>query len=206
MQKEHWEKVYSGKSEHELGWYQPDAAPSMRMVEFANISKHAHILDAGTGASVFIDDLLKEGFRNITAVDISAEGLYKTKSRIGEEGAAFVHWLVDDLANPKAIYSAAEVSFWHDRAAFHFLTEKGQVANYLQAMNTLLKPGAFAAIATFALNGAEKCSGLPVCRYSEISLAETLGDGYILIHHFNHMHYNPKGEERPFIYTLFQKK
>ena len=67
---------------------------------------------------------------------------------------------------------------WHDRAVFHFLTEAAERRGYIEALRVGLRSGGSAVIATFALDGPERCSGLPIRRYSPEMLASELGPGF----------------------------
>jgi EEF1A lysine methyltransferase 2 len=200
----HWENVYSSKKEEELGWFQSEAEASMSLVELCNLPADAKIVDAGSGASVFIDDLLRAGYYNITATDISKAGLEKTKLRLGTK-ASTVKWVTADLTDPSNAHDIPKADLWHDRAVFHFLTDSEKRSAYLKLLLEKTSPGSFVIIATFALNGAEKCSGLPVCRYDAETLKEFFKNEFALIHSFNHLHFNPRGDERPFVYTLFKR-
>lgn len=203
--KEHWETVYSSKQENELGWFQPKADISLNLIRECNLSPNDIIIDAGSGASVLIDDLLEEGFKELIATDISVSGLNKSKQRLGPEKSSQVKWLVDDLTSSKELIKLKNVSLWHDRAVFHFLIDKKQQREYLKLIDKIIKVGGYVIISTFAKDGALKCSGLNVGRYDELDLAQTLGENYKLVKHIRHLHFNPKAEHRPFIYTLFKK-
>jgi hypothetical protein len=60
-------------------------------------------------------------------------------------------------------------------------------------------------IATFALHGAAKCSGLPVQRYSVEGLGEFFGDGFRLVESLDYTYQMPSGDLRPYMYARFQK-
>ncbi len=104
------------------------------------------------------------------------------RARLGAR-ADRVRWLVADATNwePEKPYD-----IWHDRAAFHFLTDEKDRAAYIERLRRGLKIGGHAIIATFALDGPEKCSGLPVVRYDGASLGQTLGTGFKLVHTQRH--------------------
>ncbi len=70
----------------------------------------------------------------------------------------------------------------------------------------LVKPGGFVILAAFHLNGAAKCSGLPVHRYDQQMMAEKLGSGFELHRAFGYTHTMPSGDKREYIYTLFERK
>lgn len=100
---------------------------------------------------------------------------------------------------------SARFDVWHDRAAFHFLTERADQDTYLKVMDRALPPGGHAIIGTFALDGPTSCSGLPVERYDATRLAERLGEGYRLIQTLNHEHRTPWNSVQRFHFGLFRK-
>ena len=97
------------------------------------------------------------------------------------------------------------MDIWHDRAVFHFLTERDDRARYLEHLRHTLKPGGSAIIATFALDGPEMCSGLPVARYSPETLAAELGEGFDLVEARPYQHVTPWGAAQSFQYSRFQR-
>jgi EEF1A lysine methyltransferase 2 len=205
VSKLHWENIYSSKEENELGWYQPKAEISLNLIKKYLPDFSKSILDIGSGASVLIDNLLEEGFTNLMAADISNAALVKSRSRLGDKSSQ-VNWIVDDVVNPRVLNALSDISLWHDRAVFHFLLEDSQKQAYISLLNQLLEKDGIAIIATFRTGGAKKCSGLDICQYDHHSLAQLIGSNFVLLEYLNISHYNPKGEERPFIYTVFRKK
>jgi EEF1A lysine methyltransferase 2 len=204
--KEHWETIYSKKEENQLGWYQEKAGVSIELIKETEIKPDDAIIDIGSGASILIDNLLEEGFYNITAVDISSAALDKTKKRLSSEDYVKVKFVVDDVLNPIHTEVFQNLSLWHDRAVFHFILNKADKEKYINLLNSSLKKGGFVVMGTFAQGGAEKCSGLEICQYSPEDIKALLGENFTLVKGFNHTHYNPKGDERPFTYVLFKKK
>ena len=95
-------------------------------------------------------------------LDISNAAIEKARIRLGDR-ASSVRWVVSDVTTWRA--EAAAFDIWHDRATFHFLTDARDRARYVERLRQALKPGGHAIIATFALDGPERCSGLPVVRY-----------------------------------------
>jgi len=203
--KTHWNKVYSKNSNTTVGWYEAQAKQSLKLIEHCTISKQSPIVDIGSGASVLIPELLALGYQNIYPVDISEVALVKAKMLLSKEQAAKPHWLVDDITNPKELLALSDVAVWHDRAVFHFLTEAKQRQSYHSVLQRIVRPGGYVIIATFALGGAEKCSGLPIQRYSVETLGDFLGDGYKLVESLDYIYHMPSGDTRPYIYTRFQK-
>jgi cyclopropane fatty-acyl-phospholipid synthase-like methyltransferase len=163
------------------------------------------VLDVGAGASTFIDYLVKQGFKNIIAADISEIALNKIKERLDKEKASYVRWIVDDITNPVHIQDIRDIAVWHDRAVLHFLLEEKQQKVYLSTLKKVLKNKGYVIIAAFSLKEAKKCTGLDVKNHNQNLLAEFLGDDFKLLEYFDHTYYMPSGEPRPYIYTLFQK-
>jgi hypothetical protein len=109
------------------------------------------------------------------------------------------------VADVLAFRPTRQYHLWHDRAVFHFLTDAADRAKYLATMNACVEPGGYAIIATFALDGPETCSGLPVQRYDAASLAAELGSGWELIESRHEIHETPWGAPQSFIYGLFKR-
>ena len=200
--KSHWEDVYQNKKINEVSWYQDRPKISLRMIDAAKLSFDDPIIDVGGGASRLVDHLIELGFRNLTVLDISGKALEHAKQRLGNAGKN-IKWVKADIVEfkPKATYA-----FWHDRAVFHFLTNLGDRQRYLETMRGALSHPAYAMIASFALDGPEKCSGLLVQRYSHEILEQTLGPDYHLIAKDQEMHLTPAGKPQSFIYDLFRKE
>jgi SAM-dependent methyltransferase len=195
----HWQNVYASKSENEVSWFQENPAPSLDLVAAAGISGEAAIVDIGGGASRLVDNLLDQGFRRLTVLDLSANALAGAKKRLGHR-AEGIEWIAADVTSwePSATYD-----LWHDRAAFHFLTEPADRDAYLVRLNKALRPGGHAIIATFALDGPERCSGLPIVRYEPEGLARTIGHGFRLVESRRHDHVTPGGNMQRFQFSRF---
>jgi EEF1A lysine methyltransferase 2 len=202
---EHWDKIYFSNSITRLGWYEAEPSPSIQLIEKCAISKHDLLIDVGSGTSTLIPRLLELGYQNLVAIDISEVALEKARSLLEKEQAAKVQWMVEDMTNPRAAQHLQNVAIWHDRAMFHFLTEESQRQMYFSVLQKVLKPGGFVIMAAFAMNGAEKCSGLPVQRYNAESLGEFFGEGFRLFDRFDVAYRMPCGDLRPYVYARFQK-
>ena len=73
--------------------------------------------------------------------------------------------LIERCAVPKhypTILKLQNAAVWHDRAVFHFLTQEQHRQTYHSLLQKIVMPGGFVIMATFAMDGATKCSGLPV--------------------------------------------
>jgi len=200
----HWDTAYDKTPVNQLGWYEESPEPSLRLIESCELSRDASILNVGVGASTLIDELLKEGYNNLIANDLSASALDKLKLRLGEKSND-VKWVVDDLTSPKELHKIPQVDMWHDRAVLHFFNEAKEQDQYFNLIRKVVKKNGFVILATFNLEGATKCCGLPVHRYSEEMMQDKLGKDFMLITSFNHVYIQPSGGTRNYVYTLFQK-
>jgi SAM-dependent methyltransferase len=171
------------------------------IVQAGATSKSA-IIDIGGGASRLVDHLVEQGFEDVTVLDLSDAALKVAKARLGAR-ADRVHWLVADATIWEPV---KRYDIWHDRAAFHFLTDASDRAVYIARLARGLKTGGHAIIATFALDGPEKCSGLPVARYDSASLGRTLGTGFKLVHTQRHEHATPWGSRQIFQFSVFRRE
>jgi SAM-dependent methyltransferase len=199
---DHWQNVYAAKRENEVSWFQDSAAPSLELIDGTGATPHSHVVDIGGGASRLVDSLLAKGFNHLTVLDLSEAALRSAKARLGES-AAKVEWIVADVTTwePNRLYDV-----WHDRAAFHFLTDTADRAAYVDRLRRVLRPGGCAIIATFALDGPERCSGLPVMRYDAASLSKTLGPPFDLIQNRRHEHATPWGAKQQFQFSVFRRR
>ncbi|MCX7174697.1 MAG: class I SAM-dependent methyltransferase [Proteobacteria bacterium] len=197
----HWEGVYSTHREHEVGWYQARPDTSLRLIAGLASGPGDAIIDVGGGASNLVDHLLDLGFLNITVLDISATALNAVKTRLGPR-ASTVQWLARDITRlkPRGPYK-----LWHDRAVFHFLTDPKDRASYVSTLSDALPLGAHVIMATFADDGPEMCSNLPVCRYSPEQLSAELGDGFALLESLRETHVTPNQGKQKFIYCCFRR-
>ena len=197
----HWENVYTKKGENEVSWFQEDPALSLELIAEVGTSPETAIIDIGGGASRLVDSLVAKGFQSVTVLDLSEAALKTAQARLGQ-GASPVRWLVADVTSWEP---SQEYDVWHDRAAFHFLTEEKDRAAYVARLRRALKVGGHAIIATFALEGPEMCSGLPVVRYDAASLGQTLGAEFKLGHTLRHEHATPWGSHQVFQFSVFRR-
>ena len=199
--KSHWEKVYTTKGENEVSWFQENPAASLELIDLARPTPEAAIVDIGGGASRLVDGLLARGFRQVTVLDISAAALEAAKARLGDR-AGEVQWVVADVTE----WSPAQTfDIWHDRAAFHFLIDPLDCSAYIARMKQAVRPGGHVVIGTFAIDGPEKCSGLPVNRYDAASLARELGEGFELLDSRRHDHSTPWDSTQRFQFCIFRR-
>lgn len=196
--KQHWESVYTNKQPNEVSWTQAKPETSLFYFTQLNLPKNAAIIDIGGGDSKFVDFLLKEGYTNITVLDISERALERAQKRLGEK-AKMVKWVESNVLdfNPTETYD-----FWHDRAAFHFLTSEKDKLAYSRLVNKAVKGHAL--LATFSKEGPLKCSGLEISQYESAELQHLLGDHFALVDERKEDHTTPFETKQSFLFTLFK--
>jgi SAM-dependent methyltransferase len=195
----YWEAVYEGKGEREVSWFQESPSPSLELVALAGAGPASAIVDIGGGASRLVDALLTAEYTDLTVLDLSDAALAASRARLGTAGDG-VDWVVADVTawQPTRTYDV-----WHDRAAFHFLNAVEEQAAYVACVRRAVKIGGHVVIGTFATDGPEKCSGLPVTRHSADSIAALLGAGFTLTDHRRHQHATPWQSVQKFQFSSF---
>ncbi len=196
----HWTRVYETRAATEVSWFQPEATVSLDLIGELSLPADAPILDVGAGASTLVDGLLARGLRDITLLDVTAAALDVVRARIGQR--AEVHYVVADVT---AWHAPRNFALWHDRAVFHFMVSDEQRADYRRCLEAALVPGAHAIVATFALDGPERCSGLPVRRYSPEGLEHEFAGALKLIGHRRQVHATPAGASQAFTFAVFER-
>jgi len=197
----HWNAAYEAKATVSLSWYQPVARLSLELIDAAKVDKHARLIDVGGGASTLVDGFLDDGFEDIVVFDLSDRALEAARARLGER-AARVRWRVgnilhDDPGGPFAL--------WHDRAVFHFLTNPADQDTYISVLHRNVAPGGVVVMATFAPDGPERCSGLPVQRWSAEEIAAKLGPDFELVDARRESHMTPAAKEQRFSYGVYRR-
>jgi ubiquinone/menaquinone biosynthesis C-methylase UbiE len=195
--KQHWEQVYQTKSTDAVSWYQEHAERSLALIHDTGVQKNAAIIDVGGGASTLVDDLLAEGYSNLSVLDLSGAALAAARHRLGQR-ADSVRWIEADVTQLELPYHHYDI--WHDRAVFHFLTDEADRQAYVRQVFHAVKPGGHVIVATFAEDGPEQCSGLPVMRYSADQLHDQFGEAFRLERHSKEVHHTPGGKVQQFVY------
>ncbi len=203
--KQHWNNAYSAKPINKMGWYENDVSATFRLIDNAIIDKDARILNVGAGSTTLVDELLAKGYANVIASDISEVSLTVLKARLGVKSAE-IDWIVDDLINSTKLKNLDTVNLWIDRAVLHFFTKQADRKAYFELLKQLVKSDGYVIFAEFNLDGALKCSGLDVHRYSNQLLMDDLGSSFKLIDTFDHIYTMPSGDLRPYIYSLFKRQ
>ena len=202
--KDHWNKAYARVNETQLGWHETDVSPTMSLIKKAGIGPGSRLISVGAGSTTLIDSLLEHGYDKLLATDISEVALQTLQTRIGRLHNK-VEWIVDDLTNATRLNVIQPVDLWVDRAVLHFFIEETEQNSYFKLLNNLVHKYGYVILAEFNLDSAEKCSGLPVHRYSAEMLEEKLGDDFNLVTSFDYNYTMPSGDSRTYVYTLFQK-
>jgi len=199
--RQHWESVYLNKAADQVGWFQPRAASSLRLIGDC-VDTDAHVIDVGGGASVLVDDLLDAGYRHLTVLDLAESALAVSRARLGAQ-AASVRWIAADIT--RAELPPARYDVWHDRAVFHFLTDPADRARYVEQVLKSVKPGGHVIIAAFGPGGPLQCSGLDVVRYAPDALHAEFGAPFRLLGHETEIHRTPGGGEQQFVYCYCRR-
>ena len=199
--KAHWDAAYNSKDPTAVSWYQAQTSPSTDLICHHSPEKYSRIIDIGAGASRLVDELVKQGYSRLTLFDVSQAALDLSAERLGQE-LNDVRFVCADVTkwHPDIVFDV-----WHDRAVFHFLTTDEEQVSYLNALRRATTTGSIVIIGTFALHGPEKCSGLPVQRYSVERLQERLGDDFMLVASIDHIHVTPAGTKQPFTFGVFRR-
>lgn len=196
----HWEAIFASKDPAQVSWYQREAGDSLEMIEKLGVSPVAPVIDVGGGESRLVDGLLARDFSDVSVLDISERALSMARKRLGAEKA--VTWLHEDLLQwtPPRTFA-----LWHDRAVFHFFTNESDRQRYLEVLNRATAPGSHVIIATFAPEGPDHCSSLPVSRYDPKDLADMLGADFdpLITQHREHL--TPRGVIQPFSWLAARK-
>ena len=200
--KAHWQNVYQKNSPLEVSWYQKEPELSLQLIHRAGVRKDEAIIDVGGGASVLVDYLCREGFTNLSVLDISENALASARKRLAGLGKN-VEWFAADVTEFKPPH---QYSLWHDRAVFHFLTDKSDRRKYVNVLTQALRPEGHLIIAAFAIGGPEKCSGLEIVQYDSSKLMSELGEGFELVEEREEFHVTPANKEQKYRYFRFIKR
>lgn len=201
-EKGYWDNIYSSKAEDEVSWFQPYPETSMEFVELFKLPSNANIIDIGGGDSHFVDALLDKGYQNISVLDISANAIERAKRRLGER-ASKVQWIVSDVTE---FEPPVQFDFWHDRAAFHFLTSEDKIYKYVSIAEDAIKKDGYLILGTFSENGPTKCSGLDIQQYSEASMSVRFEVSFDRIKCVKEDHITPFNTVQNFLFCSFKKK
>lgn len=197
--KTHWDHVYQTKAVDEVSWYRPHLEVSLRLIADAAPAASSAVIDVGGGEATLVDDLVGRGYSDVTVLDISPAAIDVAKGRLGPAGAS-VHWITGDIT--AVDLEAARYDVWHDRAVFHFLTSADDRAAYVRQVARSVQLGGHVIVATFGLDGPDKCSGLDVVRYDAENLHGEFGPKFRLLDSITELHETPWGTPQQFMYCF----
>jgi cyclopropane fatty-acyl-phospholipid synthase-like methyltransferase len=197
----HWENLFQTKDTTLVSWHQTIPQTSLKLIEELNLPKSSKIIEVGSGDSFLSDFLLEKRFSKITLLDISEKALNTIKTRLGKKGRT-VHFLTADVTE---FSSNQSYNLWHDRAVFHFLTDKNEIQKYVENVSNKLVSGGYLILGTFSSNGPAMCSGLNVKQYTEEEVTETFSKGFEKIKCFAENHQTPSGGNQNFLFSVFKK-
>ncbi len=199
--KKYWENIYQTKKLKEVSWFQPTPEASLAFFTQFKVPTTAKIIDIGGGDSLLVDHLLDRGYQDITVLDISETAIGRAKQRLGDR-AKEVKWIVADAATFKPV---GKYDFWHDRAAFHFLTKEHEIINYIDIVQESIKPTGIFVVGTFSEQGPNTCSGLEINQYSEKTMTEKMKLYFEKINCITVDHKTPFDTHQSFIFCSFRK-
>jgi 2-polyprenyl-3-methyl-5-hydroxy-6-metoxy-1,4-benzoquinol methylase len=197
---QHWEKVWSRENPRTVGWFQESLDVSLGLIAKTGIGRDARVLDVGGGASTLVDGLLDRGYEKIEVLDLTNSAFDHSRARLGERSED-VTWTVEDVT---VLQANQAVDLWHDRAVLHFLTEKEDRESYVRSLTGSIAPNGQAIIATFALDGPRKCSGLEVVRYGSRDIDALFGNRFQLLEIVHETHVTPGNTKQKFSYFRLQ--
>ncbi len=200
--KTHWDMVYSKNKYHTVSWYQVKPEISLDLISRCNLSVSAPIIDIGGGISSLAGYLLQSSYQNISVLDISNTPLQQARERLGKD-ANRIRWIYADILEHE---ESEAFALWHDRAVFHFLTDPQDQFKYIERMKKQLQDGGYIIIATFAVGGPRKCSGLDTVQYDADKIRQSFGTAFSLIEVVPEIHLTPANIEQKFNYFWFRKK
>ncbi len=199
--KNHWENIYNTKELKDVSWFQVRPETSLDFFKQFKVPTTAKIIDIGGGDSLLVDHLLDLGYQDISVLDISESAIERAKIRLGQK-ANNVKWIVADAAT---FVPTEQYDFWHDRAAFHFLTEENEISNYLETAQKSINPKGILVIGTFSEQGPKKCSGIEIKQYSETSMTDRLKIFFEKIKCITVDHITPFDTIQNFVFCSFKK-
>ncbi len=197
--KAHWEHIYQTKAADEVSWHSPHLETSLRLIEDAAPNRDSSIIDVGGGEATLVDGLVMRGYKDLTVLDISQAAIDVAKARLGMTGSK-VQWITGDITGVELEVDRYDI--WHDRTVFHFLTSADDRAAYVRQVARAVRRGGHVIVATFGLEGPEKCSGLDVVRYDAEHLHGEFGPKFRLLDSVTEVHETPWGTPQQFMYCF----
>lgn len=199
--KSHWESIYQTKELKDVSWHEPIPQTSIDFFTQYKVSKTAKVIDIGGGDSLLVDHLVDMGYRDITVLDISETAINRAKKRLGQR-ANKVNWIVSDISS---FHPTEQYDFWHDRAAYHFLTREDEISSYIETASRHINPAGILVLGTFSEKGPKKCSGLEIKQYSESELTNRFKHEFKKRICIEIDHKTPSGVFQNFVFCSFKK-
>ena len=196
----HWETIHREKFTN-VSWWQDRDDLWLDLIFDIQLHKKSVIIDIGAGASLLLDALIDTGYSNLSAIDISSAAISRLEERLGNSPVG-IKFHVGNVLHFKA---SEKYQLWHDRAVFHFLLTSDEQKSYARVAADSINVDGYLVMATFAPDGPEKCSGLPVSRHSKDSLAEIFSDHFVLEMASERMHITPSGGQQNFTVCRFRR-
>lgn len=193
---QHWDDVFRTRKPESVSWYQDNPATSLRLIE----DTPGSVIDVGAGVSTLVDRLLDAGRTDVTVLDVSEAALAATRGRLGDASDR-VTFEVADILNWDP---GRQFDVWHDRAAFHFLTDPAHQRRYVDLVTDAVAANGILVLGTFAEDGPTRCSGLPTARYSAADLATLFSARFTLEHHEREPHRTPSGATQVFTWVTLR--
>ena len=194
---DHWKSIYKKNNFKNFSWYQ-EKPDSIKLINSLKLKKDVKIFDVGAGTSYLANKLMEDGYKNITINDISLESIEISRHQSWNR----FNWLVGDITKidlPKNYFNV-----WHDRAVFHFLTERSDRVNYINQILKSTEENSYVIISVFSYEGPKTCSSLPVKQYDENSLSSELGKSFEILKFSYHDHFTPANKKQNFISCCFK--
>ena len=197
--KKHWENIYQKKEIDGVSWYQKVPIESLQLIKKYSISNSDKIIDIGCGKSFLADNLLELNYTDISLVDISSNALKEVKDRLQNKSLNFIE---TDILN---FSSNDKYDIWHDRAVFHFITDREGIKKYISLCNEYINKEGILIIGAFAEDGPLKCSGLEIKRYSVDQISGLFKETFELVESFKMLHKTPFDTEQSFSFCVLRK-
>ena len=195
----HWEAVWAEHGRENVSWYEETPTTSTELVLTGGVPRS--VIDVGAGASNLPEALLDAGVEHVTLLDLSMSVLALTALRL-EERATRVTTIAGDVLTH---HFADHYDVWHDRAVFHFLVAPEQRAAYAAQARRAVAPGGLLVVGTFAEDGPDRCSGLPVVRYDPDALTAELGRGFSRVASRRAEHHTPWDAVQPYTWVVLRR-
>lgn len=199
--RDHWNRIYSTKASKELSWYEDEPRLSLDLIG-RYVAPHSSIVDVGGGLSMLVPLLAAKGFGPCTVVDLSDAALKQVRERLGVSGGDLITFRVGNILRAVDL---GHFDAWHDRAVFHFLTDAKDRERYVELAAQTVRPGGHLILGTFALSGPDRCSGLPICRYDSVGIAQLFAKSFRVLDYVDHLHKTPSGVDQKFLFTVLSR-